>query len=152
MENRLSCVEKDIQRQDDLRALEHANILTLINKNHELMELQVNRLRHEREITTAAQSEAIHKAEAATEKRFESVNEFRAQLADQASSFLPREVAESQIAELRKQIGGIVDRLNYGQGEKSGASELRDHAVSNLNLILATIAIIVTILIANNTI
>jgi hypothetical protein len=34
--------------------------------------------------------EAVTKAEAATEKRFESVNEFRAQLADQTATLMPR--------------------------------------------------------------
>lgn len=38
----------------------------------------------------AASHEAINKAEIATEKRFDSVNEFRATLADQATHFLPR--------------------------------------------------------------
>jgi len=33
---------------------------------------------------------AVNKAEAATEKRFESVNEFRAQLGDQSRTFMPR--------------------------------------------------------------
>lgn len=152
LEVRIGCVEKDIQRLDDLRKTEHDLIHVLIDKNHELMELQVNRLRHEREITTQAQMDAIIKAERSTEKRFEAVNEFRAQLADQATSFLPREVAESELAALRKQVNTIIDRQNYGRGVKSGAGELRDHAVSNANLILATVAIIVTILIATNTI
>lgn len=37
-----------------------------------------------------AQKEAIGKVETATEKRFESVNEFRAQLSDQTRTLLPR--------------------------------------------------------------
>lgn len=43
------------------------------------------------------------KAEAANEKRFESVNEFRGQLSDQAQHFIPRGVFESQ-------VGSINDR------------------------------------------
>src|SRR4051812_3783882 len=112
--NVIDLVTASIQRQDDLRKADHTHLLTLIAKNHELMELQVHRLRHEREITTAAQTDAILKAEKATEKRFESVNEFRSQLADQAATFLPREVAEAQLAELRKQVSTIIDRQNYG--------------------------------------
>lgn len=47
---------------------------------------------------------AVAKAEAANEKRFHSVNEFRAQLSDQAAQFLPREVAETQFANLLRRI------------------------------------------------
>jgi len=55
---------------------------------------------------------AVSKAEAATEKRFDSVNEFRAQLADQAGQFMPREVAEAQSMEFRNQISTLTSRLD----------------------------------------
>jgi hypothetical protein len=58
--------------------------------------------------------EAIIKAETATEKRFESVNEFRAQLSDQTHSFLPRaeggqrmDAMQKEIDELRAEIGAM---------------------------------------------
>ena len=38
----------------------------------------------------AAAKEAVAKAEVASDKRFESVNEFRGQLKDQATTFMPR--------------------------------------------------------------
>jgi len=41
---------------------------------------------------------AVVKAETAAEKRFEATNEFRGQLADQASTFMPRQEAEGTIA------------------------------------------------------
>jgi hypothetical protein len=46
----------------------------------------------EKAVTAAlvAADRAVAKAEAAAEKRFESVNEFRGQLADQAGTFMPR--------------------------------------------------------------
>lgn len=47
----------------------------------------------------AAAKEAVAKAETASEKRFESVNEFRKTLSDQTASFIPRsEVAIMQAA------------------------------------------------------
>jgi hypothetical protein len=56
----------------------------------------------------AASEKAISKAESADEKRFESVNvfreQFRDQLSDQASHFMPREVAESQAIEIRERV------------------------------------------------
>lgn len=47
-----------------------------------------------------AQKEAVNKAETAAERRFEAVNEFRGQLADQAASFLPRKEYDAQHAAL----------------------------------------------------
>ena len=54
---------------------------------------------------------AIAKAEAANERRFESVNEFRAQLAEQTASFLPREVADAQFSELRRALQDVTEKL-----------------------------------------
>lgn len=47
---------------------------------------------------------AVAKAEAANEKRFQAVNAFREQLAEQAAQFLPREVADTQFANLLRRI------------------------------------------------
>ena len=44
----------------------------------------------------AAQKEAVNKSEASYDKRFESVNEFRAQLSDQGRTFLPRNEADAR--------------------------------------------------------
>jgi hypothetical protein len=53
---------------------------------------------------TAAQS-AVSKAEAATEKRFESVNEFRGALTDQARNMPSR-------PEVSSMVGALADRVN----------------------------------------
>lgn len=55
----------------------------------------------------AAQEKAISKADTANEKRFESVNEFRAQLGDQQRTFMPRSESEALIK-------GLSDRLEAG--------------------------------------
>lgn len=52
-----------------------------------------------------AGEEAIEKANAATEKRFEGVNEFRAQLSDQSRTFMPR--TETEV--LMRSIGDRID-------------------------------------------
>jgi hypothetical protein len=51
---------------------------------------------------------AVAKAEIAAEKRFDSQNEFRAQLADQAGTFIPRLEAEARISALEKSLS-IID-------------------------------------------
>lgn len=52
-----------------------------------------------------AAEKAVTKAENASEKRFDAVNEFRAQLADQAATFMPRSEAELQFSNLRAAPG-----------------------------------------------
>lgn len=52
---------------------------------------------------------AITKAETATEKRFEGVNEFRQTLADQAATLMPR-------AEFNVQHTALTERINTNEG------------------------------------
>lgn len=68
-------------------------------------------LRSEVHLINESSETAIAKAEAATDKRFESVNEFRAQLSTQTASFLPREVADSQFAELRRAMSELAEKV-----------------------------------------
>ena len=51
-------------------------------------------------------SKAIEKADAATERRFEGVNEFRAQLSDQAARFVTRD----ELGALEDKLVGLVER------------------------------------------
>src|SRR6185295_19908076 len=51
-----------------------------------------------------AADRAVAKAETAAEKRFESVNEFRAQLADQARNFLTTQEANIRFASLTEKV------------------------------------------------
>jgi hypothetical protein len=65
----------------------------------------------------ASAEKAVSKAEQATERRFEAVNEFRGQLADQTGTFLPR-------TEYGAAHAGLVDRINVIT-ERIAAIELR---------------------------
>ena len=82
-----------------------------------------------------AQKEAVNKAEAAAEKRFESVNEFRSQLGDQAATFLPRN-------EYLAQHQALIDKVVAGDealgGRLDGAVKaLQDTIARNGELIAA---------------
>jgi len=91
----------------------------------------------------AAAKEAVIKAETASEKRFEGVNEFRAQLSDQASTFLTRNeylsAHKSLTDKVDAAIGVLTDRistldsrltsrLDLGTGHDSGAQDYRTNA------------------------
>lgn len=65
-----------------------------------------------REMHTAFEGaeKAISKAEAATERRFEGVNEFRAQLSDQAARFVTRD----ELSALENTMVGLIERNREG--------------------------------------
>ncbi len=65
-------------------------------------EERLDTTRRELQAAFAASEQAIDKADAATEKRFESVNEFRAQLSDQTATFMPRELVDPRLVALEK--------------------------------------------------
>lgn len=76
---RLASVE---ERLTGLDRIAHEKFITL----QTYMKLEADKV----SLALAASDKAIIKAETANEKRFESVNEFRAQLNDQAASFVSR--------------------------------------------------------------
>lgn len=92
---------------------------------------------------------AIAKAESATERRFDSVNEFRAQLSDQTRTFLPREVAETQFAEIRKTQSLIAARMDRTEGGSTERRQTIQGLSSQAQLMIGVVALIVTVLLAN---
>ena len=88
---------------------------------------------------------AIDKADLATEKRFEGVNEFRAALSDQASRFVTAEQLKTLAEKLeagytrnREDIDRINVRLERREGETAG-SRLTWGAMATLLAAFATI-------------
>jgi hypothetical protein len=64
----------------------------------------------------AASEKAVTKAEVSTEKRFDSVNEFRKTLADQATEFLTRREYSSTHQALVDKIGDLRESRSEGIG------------------------------------
>lgn len=60
----------------------------------------------------AAADRAVSKAEAASEKRFEGVNEFRAALADNFRTLMPRAEAEQAVRALNEKLDVLTARVN----------------------------------------
>lgn len=88
--------------------------------------------------------EATNKAEVANDKRFESVNEFRAQLAEQAASFLPREVADTALNDLRKKTDENTRMITEINASQHGAA-MRQTVI----IAVATFVILVMVALAN---
>lgn len=100
-----------------------------------------------------AAEKATTKAEAAADKRFESVNEFRAQLADQAATFIPRaesearmrslaELVEAKYAGLLDKISDLTETVNRAQGRSAGLGAGWNYLVGLVGLVVAVITIV----------
>lgn len=81
----------------------------------------------EKAVNTALASadRAVLKAESAAEKRFESVNEFRRTLNDQAVTLLTRSEAEARLGALNDKVNVITGRLDRGEGTSTGVQQAR---------------------------
>lgn len=78
----------------------------------------------------AAAEKAVAKAETAADKRFESVNEFREQLADQADTFASKN-------DMDVRMKAITDKLEYEARYLNEKGTARDQVISSLELRLS---------------
>lgn len=117
-------------------------LLTLINENDRRYGQQFDSSTVVVNAALAAAKEAVIKAENATEKRFENVNEFRATLADQQRTLMPRNESELQMASLSARIKSLELSLTEDKGTKIGESVLFSYIVGAVGIILTIIAFI----------
>lgn len=82
-----------------------------------------------------AAQHAVDKAEKATEKRFESVNEFRAALTDLTRSFVPRSEYEQRV----KSMDATILRLEKEAALRAGAESKGEHLGKTILSIIAII-------------
>lgn len=121
-------------------------------------------------LALSSAEKAVTKAETATEKRFDSVNEFRQQLNDQAASFMPRTEAmqlSGQATERLRELAGLVptlatraemqamadrqaerigelqDRINRAEGQGQGAKDNR----AGLFAVIAAVGMLISIVV-----
>lgn len=88
-----------------------------------------------------AQEKAVAKAETAAEKRFDSVNEFRAQLTDQANTFMPRREAEQANQTVSGKVDDLERRMDRNDGKSSGFGQGWAILIGAVTLIVGLIAI-----------
>jgi hypothetical protein len=88
--------------------------------------------------------EAVTKAENATEKRFDTVNEFRGTLSDQAASLLPRAEAstkfqayDDRLGEMKDAIDKLRDNQNTSSGKEIAGDRSRAQSDWGIGLVVA---------------
>jgi hypothetical protein len=75
---------------------------------------------------------AAEKANVAADKRFESVNDFRAQLSDMQSTLLPRAEPEARMSALTDQIAAMKSTIDKGSTGVDVRTETTRGAITHL--------------------
>jgi hypothetical protein len=88
---------------------------------------------------------AISKAEIATEKRFESVNEFRQTLSDQTKSFITKAEFEALRDTAGNRIADMSSRLDKIEGKAVGLNAGWIYLLGGLSAVGAVVSVIVAI-------
>lgn len=93
-------------------------------------------------LALSAADKAVTKAEIATEKRFEGVNEFRGQLADQAASLVSRTEFLTKSDALSEKLSDLADRMNRNEGKGAGVGALWGLIVGAIGVISAVVVMV----------
>jgi len=114
---------------------DHISLKTYVDQKFELSEKAV-------QAALAAQKEAIIKAENATERRFESVNEFRNTLADQQRNLMPRSESEIVVKGLNDRIQILEDSVLKSSSATGGARNLWVIIVGVIGLVATVVGLV----------
>jgi hypothetical protein len=94
-------------------------------------------------LALAAADKAVSKAEVATEKRFEGVNEFRAALNDQTRLQVTTDKFDSVIDGLNGRIRSLETRIEKAEGQGLGARENKTGIYAAIAAAVGLLAIVV---------
>jgi hypothetical protein len=111
----------------------------------ELLDRSISSLKEATRTAMCNSERAILKAEAAAEKRFDAVNEFRSVLADQQQKLLPRSEADIKFQSLANQMDQAIKHQALSQGLATGRKEMWGYLVGVVGLGLTIMSIFVLI-------
>jgi hypothetical protein len=89
----------------------------------------------------ASADRAVAKAEAASDKRFEAVNEFRASLNDNTRTLMPRAEYEQAIKAMNEKIDILTNRVNTRDDRGKGMGEIWGYIVGAIGLLIALVVL-----------
>ncbi len=123
----------------------HAHLLTILEERDKRYGQRFTDLETALRAALAASEKAINKAEIATERRFESVNEFRASLSDQAANFITRSESEAATARNSERIQELMDRINRSEGRGAGVGVGWAYLAAGIGVIALVITVILAL-------
>lgn len=126
----LNALEERVAALDRLMEAKFVTFQVLVSSQAEKVKLALD-----------AADKAVSKAEQATEKRFESVNEFRASLADQSATLVTRTEFISKVEAVAEKLSDLTDRLNRAEGKGAGIGALWGWIIGAIGL-LSTVVVI----------
>lgn len=94
------------------------------------------------DVAVASAKEDADRVERSSEKRFDSVNEFRRSLSDLVSTFIPRAEAEQRIASNAEKIDALARKLERIEGRSGGAASLWGYLVAAVGVVAAVAAFV----------
>jgi len=141
------------ERVDAVERLSEAKFVTL----RTLGDLQAEKVA----LALESADKAVSKAEAANERRFDSVNDFRGQLADQVSRFVPRTELAAQLEALAARIDAALSsistaitdakkRLDNAEGRSGGFASSGAVAVAVVGFVATLLSIATAIILIVN--
>lgn len=143
LEQRAATLDREFH--EHLAQVRHENALAFQNSDKAIAAA----LASAKDATSSAltsSKEAVTKAEIANEKRFESVNEFRAQLADQAATFVSRteaqayrDATDNKMESLKELLDKVDKRLDITAGRNAGSASTIGYAVTAIGVLILII-------------
>lgn len=121
------------------------HLVALIDANDKRYEQRFGDSKIAVDAALSAAKEAVVKAETASEKRFEGVNEFRAALGDQQRTLMPRIEAEVRMNVLDQKIAALEKTATASVGRQAGASNLWGWIAGVVGIALALISLLLRI-------
>lgn len=97
-------------------------------------------------LALASADKAVQKAEAATEKRFESVNEFRKTLSDQAQDFVTRREYEVSRQSTVDRLGEVQTRLDKAEGRSTGLQSGWGYLIAGITTVVVLVNLAIYLL------
>jgi hypothetical protein len=88
----------------------------------------------------ASADRAVAKAEAASDKRFDAVNEFRASLNDNTRTLLPRAEAEQAFKAINEKLEQLTSRVNTRDDRGQGMSDIWGYIVGAIGILALIIS------------
>jgi hypothetical protein len=132
--------ELEWRREQRVNALELltdaklANLTALINANAERVALAL-----------AAADKAVSKAETATEKRFESVNEFRQALSDQTRTFISKVEFDLVRDTNAARLAELISRLDKTEGKAVGLNAGWVYLLGGLSVVATLVSLVIVV-------
>jgi methanogenic corrinoid protein MtbC1 len=91
----------------------------------------------------ASADRANTKAEAAADKRFDSVNEFRKTLTDETATFLPRAEYNQASKAMEEKVNELTTRVTAAENRSAGLSQAWGYLVAAFGIVVGAVSIYV---------